>query len=106
MMTQSFSSSNLQNDYNEGNPAVLPNSHTAQNDNISLENELHRPVNPEPADTDLDYTNVNSAVTNSQNLDQIYTELNASRQSHIYQCLTADSAQEESIYHNIDQMTD
>ncbi|XP_067258974.1 CMRF35-like molecule 5 [Chanodichthys erythropterus] len=95
-----------ENDYNEGNPAVLPNSHTAQNDYISLENELHRPVNPEPADTDLDYTNVTSAVTNSQNLDQIYTDLDASRQSNIYQCLTADSAQEESIYHNIDQMTD
>ncbi|XP_048051295.1 CMRF35-like molecule 5 [Megalobrama amblycephala] len=95
-----------ENDYNEGNPTVLPNSHTAQNDNISLENEFHRSVNPEPADTDLDYTNVNSAVSNSQNPDQIYTELNASRQSHIYQCLTADSAQEESIYHNIDQITD
>ncbi|XP_051742161.1 CMRF35-like molecule 1 isoform X2 [Ctenopharyngodon idella] len=90
-----------ENDY-EGNPTVLPNSHTAQSDNISAANEFHRPVNTEPANTDLDYTNVTSAATNSQNLDQIYTELNASRQSHIYQCLRADSAREESIYHNTD----
>ncbi|XP_067258911.1 CMRF35-like molecule 5 [Chanodichthys erythropterus] len=87
-----------ENEYDEGNPTGLPNSRTAQIDNISAENEFHRPVN---TDTDLDYTNVTSAVTNSQNLDQIYTELNASRQSDIYQCLTADSAQ-ESIYHNTD----
>ncbi|XP_051771177.1 CMRF35-like molecule 1 [Ctenopharyngodon idella] len=91
-----------ENEYDEGNPTVLPNSHTAQSDNISAENEFHRPVNTEPADTDLDYTNVTSAATNSQNLDQIYTELNASRQSHIYQCLRADSARKESIYHNTD----
>ncbi|XP_051771175.1 CMRF35-like molecule 5 [Ctenopharyngodon idella] len=82
-----------ENEYDEGNPTVLPNSHTAQSDNISAENEFHRPVNTEPADT----------VTNSLNLDQIYS---ASRQSHIYQSLTADSAQEEPIYHNTDRMTD
>ncbi|XP_048051305.1 CMRF35-like molecule 5 [Megalobrama amblycephala] len=80
-----------ENEYDEGNPTVLPNSCTAQSDNISAENEFHRPVNTEPA----------NSVTNSQNLDQIYTELNASRQSDIYQCLTADSAQ-ELIYHNTD----
>ncbi|XP_048051299.1 CMRF35-like molecule 7 [Megalobrama amblycephala] len=91
-----------ENKYDKGNPTGLPNSHTTQCD-ISAENEFHSPVN---TDTDLDYTNVTSAVTNSQNLDQIYTELNASRQSHIYQCLKADSAQEESIYHNIDQITE
>ncbi|XP_067258879.1 CMRF35-like molecule 7 isoform X2 [Chanodichthys erythropterus] len=92
-----------ENEYDKGNPTDLPNSCTAQIDNISAENEFQRPVN---TDTDLDYTNVTSAVTNSQNLDQIYTELNASRQSNIYQCLKADSAQEDSIYHNIDQMTE
>ncbi|KAK9981708.1 hypothetical protein ABG768_001232 [Culter alburnus] len=47
----------------------MPNSRTAQSD-ISAENEFHRPVNTEPADT----------VTNNQNLDQIYTELNATPQ--------------------------
>ncbi|XP_067258889.1 CMRF35-like molecule 7 isoform X2 [Chanodichthys erythropterus] len=84
-----------ENEYDEGNPTGLPNSHTAQSE-ISAENKFHRPVNTEPADS----------VTNSQNLDQIYTELDASRQSHIYQCLKADSAQEESICHSTDGTID
>ncbi|XP_077057581.1 CMRF35-like molecule 2 [Siphateles boraxobius] len=90
-----------ENEYDKGGPTVQPNSHTPRSDTSSAANEIHRPANTEPADTDLYYINVAAAATNSLSPDQIYTEMNASRQSHVYQCLTADSAQEESIYHTI-----
>ncbi|XP_056128034.1 CMRF35-like molecule 2 [Rhinichthys klamathensis goyatoka] len=90
-----------ENEYDKGGPTVLPNSNTAQRDNSSAANEIHRPANTEPADTNLFYINVADAATNSLSPDQIYTEMNASRQSHVYQCLTAESAKEESIYHTI-----
>ncbi|XP_051727104.1 uncharacterized protein LOC127523963 isoform X2 [Ctenopharyngodon idella] len=68
--------------------------------------EFYRPTNPdytntEPVDTDSYYIDVVSAQTQ----DQIYTELDTSRQSHVYQSLTADSV-EEAIYQTIDQTTD
>ncbi|XP_077057580.1 uncharacterized protein LOC143710526 isoform X2 [Siphateles boraxobius] len=77
----------------------LPDSSKAQSD----KEEFSRPIN-------LDYTNTEAVDTDSyyidvvsaQAQDQIYTELNASRRSHVYQSLTADSAQEEAIYHTID----
>ncbi|CAM4447464.1 unnamed protein product [Leuciscus chuanchicus] len=90
-----------ENEYDEGGPTVLTNSHTAQSDNSSAANEFHRPANTEPAHTDLYYINVAATATNSLSPDQIYTEMNASRQSHVYQCLTADSSQEAAIYHSI-----
>ncbi|CAM4447177.1 unnamed protein product [Leuciscus chuanchicus] len=77
----------------------LPDSSKAQRD----KEEFYRPINldytnTEAVDTDSYYTDVVSAQTQ----DQIYTELNASRRSHVYQSFTADSAQEEAIYHTID----
>uniref|UniRef100_A0A671NKL3 Immunoglobulin domain-containing protein n=1 Tax=Sinocyclocheilus anshuiensis TaxID=1608454 RepID=A0A671NKL3_9TELE len=90
-----------ENAYAKGNPAVASNSHTAQSDDVSAVNKFHRAANTEAADTDLDYMNHNSV-----NPVQIYTELNASRHSHIYQSLTAGSLQEESIYHCIHQSMD
>ncbi|XP_016304289.1 CMRF35-like molecule 2 [Sinocyclocheilus anshuiensis] len=95
-----------ENAYEKGNPAVISNSHTAQSDDGSAANEFHRPANTEAVDTDLDYMNVAAAVRNGVNPDQIYTELNSSRQSHIYQSLRTDSVQEESVYHSIDQTID
>uniref|UniRef100_A0A671ME48 Immunoglobulin domain-containing protein n=1 Tax=Sinocyclocheilus anshuiensis TaxID=1608454 RepID=A0A671ME48_9TELE len=95
-----------QNASEKGNPAVISNSHTAQSDDGSAANEFHRPANTEAVDTDLDYMNVAAAVRNGVNPDQIYTELNSSRQSHVYQSLRTDSVQEESIYHSIDQTPD
>uniref|UniRef100_A0A671ME46 Immunoglobulin V-set domain-containing protein n=1 Tax=Sinocyclocheilus anshuiensis TaxID=1608454 RepID=A0A671ME46_9TELE len=83
----------------KGNPAVISNSHTAQSDDGSA-------ANTEAVDTDLDYVNVAAAVRNGVNPDQIYTELNSSRHSDIYQSLRTDSVQEESIYHSIDQTLD
>ncbi|XP_016361880.1 uncharacterized protein LOC107703669 [Sinocyclocheilus anshuiensis] len=83
-----------ENTYETENAAVVSNSHTAQSDDVS-----------EAADTDLDYMDAAAAVRNSVNPDQIHTELNTSRHSHIYQSLTADS-QEESIYHCIYQSMD
>ncbi|KAG1955810.1 CMRF35-like molecule [Pimephales promelas] len=80
-------------------PTVLPNSNAAQSDNSSAANEIPTKA----ANTNLFYINVAAASTNSLSPDPIYTELNASRQSHVYQDLTADSAQEESIYHSIDK---
>ncbi|XP_067298649.1 uncharacterized protein [Pseudorasbora parva] len=55
-------------------------------------------TNTEPVDTDSYYIDVASAQTQ----DQIYTELDGNRQSHVYQSLTADSAREEAIYHTAD----
>ncbi len=81
-----------------GNSAAVSDSHTAQSDDGSAANEFHRPAN---TDTDLDYVYMNAAA--AVNPDQIYTDLNASRQSDIYQSLRTDSVQEESIYHSIDQ---
>uniref|UniRef100_A0A8C1L6F6 Immunoglobulin V-set domain-containing protein n=1 Tax=Cyprinus carpio TaxID=7962 RepID=A0A8C1L6F6_CYPCA len=92
-----------ENAYGKGNPAVVSHSHTAQSDDGSAANVFHRPANTETVDTDLDYMNVAAAVRNGVDPDQIYTELNASRQSDVYQSLRTDSVQEESIYHNIDQ---
>uniref|UniRef100_A0A673FTE1 Immunoglobulin domain-containing protein n=1 Tax=Sinocyclocheilus rhinocerous TaxID=307959 RepID=A0A673FTE1_9TELE len=89
-----------------GNPAVISNSHTAQSDDGSAANEFHRPANTEAVDTDLDYMNVAAAVRNGVDPDQIYTELNSSRHSDVYQSLRTDSVQEESIYHSIDQTPD
>ncbi len=85
---------------------MVSNSRTAQSDDGSATNEFHRPANTERVDTDLDYVNVAAAVRNRVNPDQIYTELNDSRQSDIYQSLRTDSVQEESIYHSIDQTPD
>ncbi|XP_052474884.1 CMRF35-like molecule 8 isoform X3 [Carassius gibelio] len=79
------------NTYETETPAVVSNSHTAQSD--------------EAFDTDLDVMTAAAAVRNSVNPDQIYTQLNPSRHSHIYQSLTAGS-QEESIYHTIHQPLD
>ncbi|XP_026144369.1 CMRF35-like molecule 3 isoform X2 [Carassius auratus] len=79
------------NTYETETPAVVSNSHTAQSD--------------EAFDTDLDVMTAAAGVRNSVNPDQIYTELNPSRHSHIYQSLTAGS-QEESIYHTIHQPLD
>ncbi|KAK7161052.1 hypothetical protein R3I94_003891 [Phoxinus phoxinus] len=78
---------------------MLPDSSKAQSEN----EEFYRPINldyknTEAVDADSDYIDVVSAQTQ----DQIYTELNASRWSHVYQSITADSAQEEPIYHTID----
>ncbi|XP_052402929.1 CMRF35-like molecule 1 [Carassius gibelio] len=87
--------------YKKGNPAVVSNSHTAQSDDGSASNEFHRPANTETVDTDLDYMNVAAAERNAVDPDQIYTELNSSRQSDVYQSLRTDSVQEESIYHSI-----
>nr|CAH19212.1 NILT1 leucocyte receptor [Cyprinus carpio] len=92
-----------ENAYGKGNSAVVSHSHTAQSDDGSAANVFHRPANTETVDTDLDYMNVAAAVRNGVDPDQIYTELNASRQSDVYQSLRTDSVQEESIYHNIDQ---
>ncbi|KAK9981705.1 hypothetical protein ABG768_001229 [Culter alburnus] len=88
----------------------MPDGHQRINHPDSLEaqsdkEEFYRPTNPdyintEPVDTDS-YTDVVSAQTQ----DQINTELDTSRQSHVYQNLTADSVQ-ESIYHTIDQTPD
>ncbi|XP_073698627.1 uncharacterized protein [Garra rufa] len=94
-----------ENAYETGNPADVTNSHRVQSDDGSSANEFHRPANTAAVDTNLDYINAAAAVTNV-NPDQIYTELDASRHSNIYQRLTADSLQEVSIYNRIDQMTD
>ncbi|XP_026101705.1 CMRF35-like molecule 3 [Carassius auratus] len=95
-----------ENAYEKGNPAVVSNSHTAQSDDGSASNEFHRPANTETVDTDLDYMNVAAAERNAVDPDQIYTELNSSRQSDVYQSLRTDSVQEESIYHSIGQTLD
>ncbi|XP_026121301.1 uncharacterized protein LOC113101024 [Carassius auratus] len=95
-----------ENAYEKGNPAVFSNSHTAQRDDGSATNEFHRPANTETVDTDLDYMNVAAAERNAVDPDQIYTELNSSRQSDVYQSLRTDSVQEESIYHSIGQTLD
>ncbi|XP_042573390.1 uncharacterized protein LOC122136003 [Cyprinus carpio] len=92
-----------ENAYEKGNPAVVSHSHTAQSHDGFVLNKFHRPANTDTVDTDLDYMNVAAAVRNGVDPDQIYTELNASRQSDVYQSLRTDSVQEESIYHNIDQ---
>ncbi|XP_058633476.1 CMRF35-like molecule 5 isoform X1 [Onychostoma macrolepis] len=94
-----------ENAYETGNSAVVSNSHTAQSDDGSAANYFHRPANTERVDTVIDYVNVAAAVRNSVHPDEIYTELNASRQSDIYQSLRTDSVQEE-IYHIIDQTID
>ncbi|XP_039503691.1 CMRF35-like molecule 8 isoform X2 [Pimephales promelas] len=77
----------------------LPDSSKAQ----SGQEEFYRPINldyinTEAVDTDSYYIDVVPAQTQ----DHIYTELNASRRSHVYQSFTADSAQEEAIYNTID----
>ncbi|XP_052402936.1 CMRF35-like molecule 5 [Carassius gibelio] len=95
-----------ENAYEKGNPAVVSNSHTAQSDDGSASNGFHRPANTETVDTDLDYMNVAAAERNAVDPDQIYTELNSSRQSDVYQSLRTDSVQEESIYHSIGQTLD
>ncbi|KAL0202056.1 hypothetical protein M9458_000074, partial [Cirrhinus mrigala] len=82
----------------KGKPAVVSNSDTAQSDDGFGANNFHRPANTEAVDTDLDYINIAAALRNDVNPDQICTELNTSRHSHIYQSLTADSVQ-DSIYH-------
>ncbi|XP_016367279.1 CMRF35-like molecule 3 [Sinocyclocheilus rhinocerous] len=88
-----------ENAYEKGNPAVISNLHTAQSDDGSA-------ANTEAVDTDLDYMNVAAAVRNGVDPDQIYTELNSSRHSDVYQSLRTDSVQEESVYHSIDQTID
>ncbi|XP_059410866.1 protein CD300H-like [Carassius carassius] len=95
-----------ENAYEKGNPAVFLNSRTAQSDDVSAANDFHRPANTETVDTDLDYMNVAAAERNAVDPDQIYTELNSSRQSDVYQSLRTDSVQEESIYHSIGQTLD
>ncbi len=92
----------IQNAYEKRNPTAISNLHTAQSDDGFVVSKFHRPANTETVDTDLVYMNAAAAV----NADQIYTELNASRQSDIYQSLRTDSVQEESIYHSIDQTPD
>ncbi|XP_059411037.1 uncharacterized protein LOC132144275 [Carassius carassius] len=78
----------------------------AQRDDGFVLNKFHRPANTETVDTDLDYMNVAAAERNAVDPDQIYTELNSSRQSDVYQSLRTDSVQEESIYHSIGQTLD
>ncbi|XP_043106622.1 uncharacterized protein LOC122352919 isoform X2 [Puntigrus tetrazona] len=65
----------------------------------SEKEELYRATNPDYTNTEpTDYADVVSAQTK----DQVYTELDRNRQSHVYQSLTADPLQ-ESIYHTLDQ---
>ncbi|XP_056314079.1 CMRF35-like molecule 5 [Danio aesculapii] len=75
-----------ENEYEKENPTVLPNAHTAQSVNHSAENSFPRAEN-----THIFY--INSPY-------HMYTELNT-RQTDLYHSLTADSAQQESVYHNI-----
>ncbi|KAL0202065.1 hypothetical protein M9458_000083, partial [Cirrhinus mrigala] len=84
------------NAYEKGKPAVISKSDTAQSDDGLGANKFHRLAHTEAFDTDLDYINVAGALRNDVNPDQICTELDA---SHIYQSLTADSVQKDSIYH-------
>ncbi|XP_052402948.1 uncharacterized protein LOC127949536 [Carassius gibelio] len=95
-----------ENAYVKGKPSVFSNLHTAQRDDGFVLNKFHRPANTETVDTDLDYMNVAAAERNAVDPDQIYTELNSSRQSDVYQSLRTDSVQEESIYHSIGQTLD
>ncbi|RXN33114.1 CMRF35-like molecule 8 [Labeo rohita] len=86
----------IQNAYEKGKPAVISKSDTAQSDDGFGANKFHRPAHTEAVDADLDYINVAAALRNDVNPDQICTELD---NSHIYQSLTADSFQKDSIYH-------
>ncbi|RXN29552.1 CMRF35-like molecule 1 [Labeo rohita] len=86
-----------ENAYEKGKPAVISKSDTAQSDDGFGANKFHRPAHIEAVDADLDYINVAAALRNDVNPDQICTELDA---SHIYQSLTADSVQKDSIYHS------
>ncbi|XP_050980773.1 CMRF35-like molecule 1 isoform X3 [Labeo rohita] len=100
---QVLGSSGEENAYETGNPAVISNSRTAQSHDGSSSNEFHRAATAEAVDTDFDYASAAAGVRTGVNPDQIYTELNTSRHSNIYQSLIADS-QEVSVYYSIDQM--
>ncbi|KAL1281367.1 hypothetical protein QQF64_000170 [Cirrhinus molitorella] len=84
---QEMGRSGEENAYETGNPADVLNSHRVQSDDGSA-NEFHRPANAAAVDTDLNYINAAAALWTGANPDQIYTELNASRHSNIYQRLS------------------
>ncbi|RXN36577.1 CMRF35-like molecule 8 [Labeo rohita] len=68
--------------------------------------ELYRTTNPDHTNTKPDdrvFYNID--VVSAQTKDQIYTDQDSNRRSHVYQSLTANSLQ-ELIYHTTDQKTD
>ncbi|XP_051560671.1 CMRF35-like molecule 9 isoform X5 [Myxocyprinus asiaticus] len=92
-------------EYENVTPTVLPDSPTADNAKASATVEIQRPTNTEPGimadpNRNSNYINVPLGITDS--LDR---ELDASRSSHVYQCLTIDSSQ-QSVYHSINRTAD
>ncbi|KAI2668906.1 CMRF35-like molecule 8 [Labeo rohita] len=68
--------------------------------------ELYRTTNPDHTNTKPDNRVLyNIDVVSAQTKDEIHTDLDSNRQSHVYQSLTADSLH-QSIYHTTDQKTD
>ncbi|XP_043106535.1 CMRF35-like molecule 3 isoform X3 [Puntigrus tetrazona] len=87
-----------ENAYERENPTAVSNIHPSQSDAGPAPNDFHSPPDP-----DLDYVNAAASVRSDVNPDQIYTQLDSSRQSQVYESLRTSSVQKASVYHSINQ---